>query len=89
MALTHGRPHPSRSDADELVVIDSRIAVERLFEERTRLGLSLLDWEDFSGVSTNSAYSWRSGIHEPTLGNFVALAAVTGFEVILKKRKAE
>lgn len=74
---------------EEINLSNQRNAMNRLFEERTRLGLSLLDLEVKSGVSTNSAYAWRKEERAPTLGNFVAFATVLGFDVILRKSKPQ
>ena len=72
---------------DEINLSDQRTAMSRLFEERTRIGMSLWEMEAKSGVSWNSAYAWRRMRREPTLGNLVALASVLGFDVVLRKQR--
>ena len=72
---------------DEINLSDQRAAMSRLFEERTRIGMSLWEMEAQSGVSWNSAYAWRRMRREPTLGNLVALASVLGFDVVLRKQR--
>lgn len=70
---------------DEINLSDQRSALDRLFAERTRIGMSIFDLEARSGISVNTMYAWRAEKREPALGNLVALANVLGFEIVLRK----
>ncbi len=88
-ALTSSRPQSSTSDdldTDEINLVDQRPAVARMLSEMRRLEMPLIRLEALSGVSMNSIYMWAKAQREPTLGKFVALATVLGFDVILRKR---
>lgn len=71
----------------EFNMSDQKTALAVLNEERLRLGMSLGEMEDRSGVSVNSVYAWRSCVRSPTLVNIVAVAETFGFEVIMRRRE--
>jgi hypothetical protein len=70
----------------EFNMSDQKTALAVLNEERLRLGMSLGEMEDRSGISINSVYAWRSCARSPTLVNIVAVAETFGFEVIMRRR---
>ena len=76
-------------DADDVEynLRNQSAAMAVLNEERKRLGMSLGDMEEKSGVSVNSVYAWRSCARSPTLCNAVAIAETFGFEIIMRRKK--
>lgn len=72
-------------DNEQAPVPDARAAVQRLFEERERVGMSLWDMEAGSGIPLSTAYAWRKGARQPTFGNLVALANMLGFEIVMRR----
>lgn len=71
---------------EEFNLCDQQNAMKVLAEERVRIGMSLGDLEEKSGVSTNSFYAWQSKARAPQLPLLVALAQTLGFDVILRRR---
>jgi len=77
------------NEAQETNLNDQRRAMAALFKEREAIGLPFRDWEDRSGISSNSAYAWRYGKRAPMLCNIVALAETLGFELIMRKKEKQ
>lgn len=89
----HARLFVWSNDSERLVdrsnewnLADQVGAMEVIFSERATRGMSLLDMEERSGVSFNTAYQWRSGERCPELPNLVALAETLGFEVVMRSK---
>lgn len=78
-------PGTGAPEADEICLSDQKAAMERLFAERTRIGMSIWDLEARSGISTKSLYCWKDGSRAPALGNLVALAETLGFEIVMRR----
>lgn len=74
------------ANVEEYDLTNQRAAMEVLFRERKTLGMSLGDWEEKSGVSINSAYSYRTMKRDPSLGKLLALAQVLGFKIVMVRR---
>lgn len=72
--------------ADEFNLRDQVPAILALNEERQRLGMSLGDMEDKSGVSVGSVYAWRGGNRSPQVHMLIALAETLGFEVVMRRK---
>lgn len=65
-------------------------SMEALHAERQRLGLSAIDLELRSGVTTSALYAYRNRkINNPGLANVVALAEALGFEIVMRRKDAE
>jgi hypothetical protein len=56
--------------------------VEQLFDEAIRQDVYMTDLCRKAGLSISTCRSWR--LHEPKLGNFIALVESLGGEVIIK-----
>lgn len=70
--------------ADEFNLKDQRAAMAAIYDERRKVGMSLSDMEQKSGVSTNSFYAWRKEQRSPALVNAVAIAETFGFEIVMR-----
>lgn len=65
---------------------DQGAVMAAIYAERDRLGVSLGDMEQRSGVSVNSVYAWRKCQRSPTLCNMVAIAETFGYEIIMRRK---
>lgn len=64
-------------------------AMDALNAERQRQGLSAIDLELRSGVTTSALYAYMSQkIPNPGITNVVALAEALGFDVVMRRRDA-
>lgn len=71
----------------EFNLCDPRPAFHELDAERKRLGFSVSQFQELTGVSCNSRYSWIKLQRSPTVCTLVKLAEAVDFEIILRRKK--
>ncbi|RVH92233.1 hypothetical protein CN074_28860 [Sinorhizobium medicae] len=67
---------PALAEPLEYELTNFRHGMQALVDERKRREIRLIDLEEWSGVSMNSLYAWKSGVRSPTLVHFMRACEV-------------